>query len=1260
MAKQIKRTDIAETDLYKDIRDSATKTIVEINKVNQELQKTAQVIASSLKGELDKTTKSIENFSKNVTTMNAVVDQSIKMDEAKAKALKVQLDADIKLQKLQQEKEKTAQQQLRTQAQQEKAAKANARAVGQETDAYKKLVIATRDQKNQSKALGAELLELEKNGQKNTKAFKDLEKRYKEVTKAAQQGDVELKKLDKTVGDNFRNVGNYSSALDGLKGALGKVGLAFGIGSVVTDAFGTIKQFDQSVQDLSAITGASGAELDKYRESAIEMGKGVVGGAAATVEAFKLIGSAKPELLANADSLIAVTDAAITLSKAAGMDLPEAATALTDAMNQFGAPAEEAGRFINVLAAGSKFGSAEIPQVTEALLKFGAAAKNSNVSIEESTALIEDLAEKGLKGAEAGTAIRNVLLKIGSPDALPKEAQDRLKDLGISFEDLTDTTKPLADRLDVLKPLLKDQTTLIKVFGTENAIAATNILSTTDRLRELTTQVTGTNTANEQAAIRAATLNDAINRLKESWNAIVLSFQSGTGVAGILTKALMFLANNLGTIVKTIGAAAGIFATYKVTVTATNAITKAYTATMALMNLAFGKNAIATKGADVAMKAFNATTKANPIGLLVTVLATAVTAFFAFRDSASEAEKAQKRLNDAVKAGEEQGKRAASTFRAVTEDRFKQIEDQAKRMRLQGEDAAKVDKWVLEQKKAFQEQENDFIDFNIKKREKQTKATVDANKAEIAALDERIKKQEQLLMGSISDGQRVIVQNQIKSLKSQQRALETSSMMSIKNFESYKSNLLKSRDELDSQILASSEEVVNADKEAAEKLNAAQQKRQQELDLLRKRAEDLEDARIEDEFKRKEQQLKRAFEREMQAIKGNSEIENRLRKELELKLNNDILELQKDRHAKSLKLVEDALASVDKKYEDGDKKRQDDDEKMYQMEVKAAEKRTKQAESENLDKITDQKQFDIEEQKRLIAHLKEMLAIQKAYGKDAEALDTEIQIKKAEKQLETMEKETTAVKDNSEVQKKIIEEVTNYAIKKTDERIAAIDKEIAAAQRQAEFYEKLAAEGNITAEQSLLEQQKIIDEAEKEREQLERRKQQIQLISAGVSTYQSKVAAGDQSPLLNTIKDITLLTQFLSNLPAFFDGTEDTGQGGGIDGKGGFHAVLHPHERVIPASENAKLKGLSNTELADVGMKYKNGQLVDFRARLGMQDKRQTNELLLKEIKDLKEVISNQPQTDWNIGEVTQESFNLIKRTVSKNTVVYNKFRMKK
>ena len=1156
MAKQIKRTDIAETDLYKDIRDSATKTIVEINKVNAELQKTAQTIAGSLKGELDKTTKSIENFSKNVTTMNGVVDQSIKMDEAKAKALKVQLDADIKLQKLQQEKEKTAQQQLRTQAQQEKQANANARAVGQEGDAYKKLVIATRDQKNESKRLGAELLNLEKSGQKNTKAYRDLEKQYREVTKAAQKGDAELKKLDKTVGDNFRNVGNYKSALSGLNKVLGAVGVGLGVNAIknfISESIELSRVQEKAVAQVQAgltSTGnAVGYSLDELKQKATDFQKGTLFGDEQILQDLTSVMLTFTNV--TGETFDRAQQAALDLSTRMGGDLKGAAVQLGKALND---PVKGVTALTKVGVSFTEQQKEQIKTLTE------------SGNIVQAQAIVLDELNKEFGGSAAAAA----------------EADGGITQLSNAFNDMREVVGKVI--VETIKPFI-------------------------------------------------TSLRDFFLNLKEDQ---VRSFLS-----------------TLATIGKVLGVVITAFVSYKVTVMATNAITKAYTATMALMNLAFGKNAIATKGADVAMKAFNATTKANPIGLLVTLLATAVTAFFAFRDSADSATKAQNALNAAIEAGGKAGQKTNQMLDKVQDEKIKALEQEARQRIANGENEKKVNADLLAAKKAYFETENQFINESIekiKRRAAESIAIERKNTTDSKRNQELLERAKILITDQSSLRQSKVIgkYQQLYEQMANERAKKE-----IEELESRKKNNLNYFSELEI-------ETKEHDKEITEGMKGAALKRQQELDLLRKRAEDLEDARIEDEFKRKEQQLKRAFEREMQAIKGNSEVEKRLRKELELKFNNDILELQKDRHAKSLKLVEDALAAVDKKYEDGDKKRQDDDEKMFQMEVKAAEKRTKQAESDNLDKIKDQKQFDIEEQKRLIAHLKEMLAIQKAYGKDAEALDTEIQIKKAEKQLETMEKETTAVKDNSEVQKKIIEEVTNYAIKKTDERIAAIDKEIAAAQRQADFYEKLAAEGNITAEQSLLEQQKIIDEAEKEREQLERRKQQIQLISAGVSTYQSKVAAGDQSPLLNTIKDITLLTQFLSNLPAFFEGTEDTGQGGGIDGKGGFHAVLHPHERVIPASENAKLKGLSNTELADVGMKYKNGQLVDFRARLGMQDKRQTNDLLLKEIKDLKEVISNQPQTDWNIGEVTQESFNLIKRTVNKNTVVYNKFRMKK
>lgn len=362
--------------------------------------------------------------------------------------------------------------------------------------------------------------------------------------------DAKVKLADRAVGDFTKNVGNYpklNQFAGGLRDLVGAFGIAGGVAafaSAVKGAVEIVREFDQSIADLRAITGASGKDLEFLKKSAIDMGRGVKGGASAVVESYKLIASAKPELLENVNDLNSVTKAVLTLSKASGMELPEAATALTDAMNQFGAPAEEAAFFVDALANGAKYGAAEIPQITESLLKFGAVAKSSNINIEESTALIELLAEKGLKGAEAGTALRNVLLKIAAPDALPKEAQRELTKLGISMETLKDKTIPVQQRLEALRPILNDDAAAVRVFGAENVVAAKNIIGHTDRLAELTSKMGEFGTANEQAEVRMDTLNAKTDELSATYDSFILSINEGSGVVSNFFKFLVDGAKN--------------------------------------------------------------------------------------------------------------------------------------------------------------------------------------------------------------------------------------------------------------------------------------------------------------------------------------------------------------------------------------------------------------------------------------------------------------------------------------------------------------------------------------------------------------------------------------------------------------------------------------------------------------------------------------------------------------------------------------------
>jgi hypothetical protein len=103
-------------------------------------------------------------------------------------------------------------------------------------NAYKKLELETRILKNESKRLGAELLALGGRTKQNASQWDKLSNSYKVATSSAQAGDAKLKQLDKTVGDNYRNVGFYEKATRGLNKALGALGIAFGLSQLKTFA----------------------------------------------------------------------------------------------------------------------------------------------------------------------------------------------------------------------------------------------------------------------------------------------------------------------------------------------------------------------------------------------------------------------------------------------------------------------------------------------------------------------------------------------------------------------------------------------------------------------------------------------------------------------------------------------------------------------------------------------------------------------------------------------------------------------------------------------------------------------------------------------------------------------------------------------------------------------------------------------------------------------------------------------------------------
>ena len=1347
MGNKISSKDLFEQeDIFKGIRDSAQKTLEKLDTLKAGMKNLAAETKAAFNGIKLDNLKDINKLLQLIEKANELNKQAIAIDKTREQAISQKTQAEMELQMIQQQSLKTQQEQLKTnklQAQEEKRLNAEKEKAAQnardQSDAYKQLAANTRELKNRSKELGAEMLKLEADGKKNSAEYRKLANTYKAVTAAAQQGDAQLKRLDKTVGDNFRNVGNYVGAVQKLQAGLAQMGLAFGFGTILAEGGKKIIEFDQSLADLKAITGASAESMQFFTSQANELGKTVEGGAAGVVEAYKLIGSAKPELLKNAAALNEVTKSAITLAEAAGMTVPDAATALTDAMNQFGAGSDQAERFINVLAAGSKEGAAEIPQVTEALLKFGAVAKSSNVSIEESTALIETLAEKGLKGAEAGTALRNVMLKIAAPDALPREAQRRMAELGIDMEKLTDKSTSFSERLDALKPLLNDAGAMTKVFGLENEVAAMNLINATTRTRELTAAVKDTTVAHDQAEVRTATLGHALMELKNSFYALFTTMVSGESSMQPVINFIKWLATNLPTIISWVYKLGRAWLIYKATITALSVIekarntnwkqygqtllaqipmTRAYRLEQIQLARAQQQTASTAQGAGGAVKGFGSALTSIGWTVIIGLLVELATQWYNVASGIAESRRQQDLFEQNKQKGIDKANELSETTRKQYDEEIRKNEllyrtrianakSQSEKAKLEQEMSQKnID--IQKKYVSVEANRNKNAKQNVEELKKAKKATeeyetainslqgeflgiVDENvAARYEAAQKTYKKfgieQSRVRGKETDDLQRQIQLNEEIARKSAEDQktyndiYEESSVARLEasqNTQDYSVHIQDNSGRIKSNIDVHKE--LNQELENYVTILDRVEKYLDKQEELLWRIQEAQDKAKIDEFKRA---IDAEYQTQLKAMET-------LGKYDATKLN-ELINKKADLEIQYLKDL-DAFekSQIDKKYDYEMKARAkalalekqkllDQANETLKKNLEIAGKDNKKVEAANkkhndaLLQIDNNyavryEELDAEEQKRYSDLQLEKVAITKETQRDIEDVNRE-RVESIEKKDEELTKKTTEnERKKREERMKTIDDIVklsaDFFIKQSERIIAQMDKEIAAAEKKRDALAELAKNGNIDAKESLAEQDKLIIEANRRKEKELRKQERIKLAQSVYESYTKNVAnlkEGETTAkaLANTIKDVTVLQAFINSLPAFEKGTENTGKNGqGVDGKGGFHAILHPNERVIPKNMNDKIGNLSNEQLTKIAIEYQNKRLV---AGNNTGSAPMDFALLVNKLDEVNKTIKEKPENYYGLGEVTQSIVEIVDRKKTGNTVTYNRYRIKK
>ena len=343
-------------------------------------------------------------------------------------------------------------------------------------------------------------------------------------------GDIKksFSKMDKNklVGDLLGKAGfgEAAGAIETLGGAMGggmaagAAGAAAGIAAVgiavketvdvTKEAIEKSAEFGQAMSQLGAITGVSGKALESMRAQVMSVGDDTHTAYTEVAQNFALVGSALPELLKDSQGMEQVSRSAIMLSKASKMELGDATNALTATMAQFDITASESAHVVDILANSAQKGTAGIADVAATLQGAGTAAASAGVQLNEAAAMTEVLAKKGIKGAEAGTALRDVLLHMSTK----------------GIDEINPKIVGVQTALENLKEHADDAQWMVKTFGVEGATAATNLAKGLPIYEQLMAQIDNVGTAAKMAEQNGANLVAAYQRLQTDWNNFLSSF----------------------------------------------------------------------------------------------------------------------------------------------------------------------------------------------------------------------------------------------------------------------------------------------------------------------------------------------------------------------------------------------------------------------------------------------------------------------------------------------------------------------------------------------------------------------------------------------------------------------------------------------------------------------------------------------------------------------------------------------------------------
>ena len=211
------------------------------------------------------------------------------------------------------------------------------------------------------------------------------------------------------------------------------------IGDFAKDAVNTYSEFNQAMAETAGISGATEEEYKRLQAAAQEMGKRTTKTATEAAQALGYMSLAGWDV----NSSISALEPVLRLSEATSMDLGTCSDLVTDSMSALGLTVDDLTDYLNVAVQANNKSNTTAQALMEAMIGCGGAAKSAGMDYKQTAAALGILANNGIKGAQAGTALNSMLVRITTKDV----AQKAFKELGVSIYDSSGAMRNMQDIL---------------------------------------------------------------------------------------------------------------------------------------------------------------------------------------------------------------------------------------------------------------------------------------------------------------------------------------------------------------------------------------------------------------------------------------------------------------------------------------------------------------------------------------------------------------------------------------------------------------------------------------------------------------------------------------------------------------------------------------------------------------------------------------------------------------------------------------------